>query len=93
MTGVIDVMLVDVQCVFPATTEYQKCFHTKVISTSPKAKVPGSTHIDFHEEEAMETAKKIIRVAIDNFGNREQRRPIIIGSVITGFRNCHHSFF
>jgi anaerobic carbon-monoxide dehydrogenase catalytic subunit len=37
MTGAVDVMLVDVQCVFPALTEMQKCFHTKIVSTSSKA--------------------------------------------------------
>jgi carbon-monoxide dehydrogenase catalytic subunit len=87
-TGVIDVMLVDVQCVFPATTEYQKCYHTKVISTSPKAKVPDALHIDFHEEQAMETAKKIIRVAIDNFGNRDPAKinvPDVKEDVVAGF--------
>ena len=70
-TGAVDVMLVDVQCVFPAVTELQNCFHTKVISTSPKAKFPGATHIEFHEEEAVETAKKIIRLAIENYANRD----------------------
>ena len=70
ITGVVDVLLVDVQCIFPAVTKLQDCFHTKVISTSPKAKFPGATHIEFHETEAMETAKKIIRLAIENFGNR-----------------------
>ena len=77
MTGVVDVMLVDVQCVFPAVTELQNCFHTKVISTSPKAKFPGATHIEFHEEEAMETAKKIIRLAIENFTHRDPARENI----------------
>ena len=48
VTGVVDVMLVDVQCVFPALTEYQKCFHTKVISTGPKAKSPNAVHLEFH---------------------------------------------
>jgi len=71
LTGVVDVMLVDVQCIMPAITTLQKCFHTKVISTSPKAKFPGATHIEFHEEEAMETARKIIRLAIENYANRD----------------------
>ncbi len=87
MTGVVDVMLVDIQCVFPALTRLQECFHTKVVSTSGKAKFPGATHIEFHEEQAMETAKKIIRVAIDNFGRRDpakvnipkQQEPLIAG--------------
>jgi len=88
MTGVVDVMLVDVQCIFPAVTEFQKCFHTKVISTSPKAKFPGATHIEFHEEEALETAKKILRIAIENYGNRDAGKvhvPDVQEKLVAGF--------
>ncbi len=88
MTGVVDVMLVDVQCVFPAITGLQKCFHTKVISTSPKAKFPGATHVEFREEKAMETAKEIIRLAIDNFARREPGRvniPRVEERLVAGF--------
>ncbi len=74
LTGAVEVMLVDVQCVWPSLTELQKCFHTKVISTSPKAKFPGAVHIEFHEENATETARKIIRTAIENFPNRKRDR-------------------
>jgi len=87
MTGAVDVMLVDIQCVFPALTELQGCFHTKVVSTSPKAQFPGATHIEFHESQAMETAKEIVRLAIDNYANRDpekvnipsQEEPLIAG--------------
>ena len=87
MTGAVDVMLVDVQCVFPALPRLQDCFHTKVISTSVKAKFPGATHIEFHEEEAMEVAKEIVRTAIENFTNRDpakvsipkQEEPLVAG--------------
>ncbi|MHC4199786.1 MAG: anaerobic carbon-monoxide dehydrogenase catalytic subunit, partial [Planctomycetota bacterium] len=51
MTGVVDVMLVDVQCVWPSLTDLQKCFHTRIVSTSSKAKFPGATHIEFEPEE------------------------------------------
>ena len=86
-TGAVDVMLVDVQCVFPAITEQQSCFHTKVISTSPKAKFPGAMDIEFHEEHAMETAKEIIRIAVENFANRDsakvsipkEKEPLVAG--------------
>ncbi|MHC5059448.1 MAG: anaerobic carbon-monoxide dehydrogenase catalytic subunit [Planctomycetota bacterium] len=71
MTGAVDVMLVDVQCVWPSLTDLQKCFHTKVISTSSKAKFPGATHIEFEPERAMETAKEIVRLAIKNYANRD----------------------
>ena len=49
ITGSVEAMIVDVQCIFPALPELAGCFHTKIISTSPKAKVPGATHIELHE--------------------------------------------
>jgi len=87
MTGAVELMLVDIQCVFPALSELQKCFHTKVVSTSPKAKFPDTTYIEFHEEEAMETARHIVRLAIENFPNRDpdlvniprHRKPLVAG--------------
>jgi carbon-monoxide dehydrogenase catalytic subunit len=87
MTGVVDVMLVDIQCVFPALTELQKTYHTKVVATSPKAKFPGATYIEFHEDNAMTTAKEIVKVAIENYDKRDpsavsvptQQEPLVAG--------------
>jgi carbon-monoxide dehydrogenase catalytic subunit len=73
MTGAVDVMLIDIQCVFPALSRLQECFHTKVVSTSSKAKFPGTVHIEFHQQEAMETAKKIVRLAIAGIGQASGR--------------------
>ena len=36
-------------------------FHTELITTSPKAKIPGSMHIEFDEHHALATAKQIVR--------------------------------
>ena len=63
-TGAVDAMVVDVQCVMPALGALAGCFHTKFISTSPKAKFPGATHMEFHEETALETAKSIVQAAV-----------------------------
>jgi anaerobic carbon-monoxide dehydrogenase catalytic subunit len=71
MTGAIEAMIVDVQCIFPALGALTGCFHTKFISTSPKAKFPGATHIEFHEEHAYETAKQIVRMAVENYRFRQ----------------------
>jgi carbon-monoxide dehydrogenase catalytic subunit len=70
ITGAVEAMIVDVQCIFPALPELAGCFHTKIISTSPKAKFPGATHIEFHEEQAYDIAMGIVREAVENFGNR-----------------------
>ncbi|MHC4983024.1 MAG: anaerobic carbon-monoxide dehydrogenase catalytic subunit [Planctomycetota bacterium] len=40
-TGAVEAMVVDVQCVFPALGKIAAKFHTKLISTSPKAKFPA----------------------------------------------------
>ena len=73
MTGAIDVMLVDVQCIMPSLSSLCGCFHTKLITTSPKCKIPGAEHIEFHEDKAVEVAHKIIKTAIDNFTNRNNK--------------------
>lgn len=76
MTGVVDVMLVDVQCIMPALGSLSSCFHTKLITTSPKCKIEGAQHIEFHEDKAVETAKEIIKISIDNFANRKAKANI-----------------
>ena len=70
ITGAVEAMIVDVQCILPALPDLAGCFHTQIISTSPKAKFPGATHIEFHEEEAYEIAKGIVRGAVENYCNR-----------------------
>jgi len=70
LTGAIDAMVVDVQCVYQAIGELATCFHTKIITTSSKGKMPLAEHVEFHEETGLSTAKKIVEMAIDNFPNR-----------------------
>ncbi|MGB4505429.1 MAG: anaerobic carbon-monoxide dehydrogenase catalytic subunit [Syntrophaceticus sp.] len=72
VTGVVDAMVVDVQCIMPALTQVAKCYHTKVISTSPKARFPEADHVPFSEQTALDTARKIIKMAIDNFPRRKK---------------------
>ncbi len=86
-TGVVDMMVVDVQCIWPGLRETAQCFHTKLVTTSPKAKMPGFEHIEFHEDKAVEIAKGIIEAAIDNFPNRNgsQYIPDVKEGVVAGF--------
>ncbi|MDA8169780.1 MAG: anaerobic carbon-monoxide dehydrogenase catalytic subunit [Nitrospiraceae bacterium] len=86
LTGLIDVMTVDVQCIMPSIAEISKRFHTKIVTTSPKAQIPGAVHIQFDEHNAKEVARKIVRLAIDNYPNRKpaakhenQKFPMIAG--------------
>lgn len=70
LTGAVDLMMVDVQCIMPALSNVATAFHTRLVTTSPKNKAPGVTHVEFREEEAYDIAKKILKMAIENFPNR-----------------------
>ena len=74
ITGAVEVMMVDVQCIMPALQEVAACFHTKLITTSPKARFPGITHVEFESKKAYEVAKQIIKLGIENFSNRNKER-------------------
>src|SRR4030067_2709308 len=71
VTGVVDAMVVDVQCEMQSLARGAKCYHTKLITTSPKAKIEGAMHIEFDERHAQDVAKKILTEAIDNYKNRK----------------------
>jgi carbon-monoxide dehydrogenase catalytic subunit len=70
MTGAVDAMVVDVQCIMQALGPLSKKFHTKFITTSAKVKVEGAQHIEFEEHRALDIAKEIIKLAVDNYQNR-----------------------
>ncbi|RJQ54546.1 MAG: anaerobic carbon-monoxide dehydrogenase catalytic subunit [Desulfobacteraceae bacterium] len=72
ITGACDAMVVDIQCIMQNIANVAKCFHTKLITTHPIAKMEQENviHIEFDEHHAMEDAEKIVKLAIDNFQNR-----------------------
>ena len=70
LTGAVEAMVVDVQCIMQALVSLAENFHTKVITTSKKVKIKGATHIEFDEHKAMTIAKQILKEAIDNYKNR-----------------------
>ena len=70
ITGAVDAMVVDVQCIYQAIGQLSECYHTKIITTSPKGKMPFAEHIEFHEQDALKIAERIVETAIDNFPNR-----------------------
>jgi carbon-monoxide dehydrogenase catalytic subunit len=86
LTGSVEAMVVDVQCIMQALVSLAENFHTMIITTSPKVKIKGATHIEFHEEKALTTAKNILRIAIDNYENRgETQIPSDREKLIPGF--------
>ncbi|MGD9093154.1 MAG: anaerobic carbon-monoxide dehydrogenase catalytic subunit [Anaerolineales bacterium] len=70
LTGAVEAMVVDVQCIMQALVSLAENFHTKIITTSPKVKLKGATHIEFDEHKALTIAKQILKESIDNYKNR-----------------------
>lgn len=70
ITGLIDAVVLDSQCIMPTLTAVAYNFHTKVISTSGKAHFPEAIHVEYDVHKAKETAREIIKLAIDNYPNR-----------------------
>ncbi|MHC4364846.1 MAG: anaerobic carbon-monoxide dehydrogenase catalytic subunit [Planctomycetota bacterium] len=69
-TGAIELMAVDVQCVMQGLTTVANCYHTKLVTTADKAKMPGVEHVSMEEATALDTAKELVKTAIGNYKNR-----------------------
>ena len=85
-TGAVEAMVVDVQCVMQALATLATNYHTKLITTSPKAKITGAMHIEFDEHHAYDVAKEIVRTAVDNYPKRGKTHiPAVKEELIAGF--------
>ena len=88
LTGVLDAMVADYQCVYPSIVGVAQCTGTRIVTTMGMAKIPGATHLEFTEENAVARAGEIIGLAIEAFRAR-QGRPARIpphrAKVVAGF--------
>ena len=89
VTGAVDAMVVDVQCIMENIANVAACYHTKIITTNPRAMMASgdTVHIEFDEHHALEDAKRIVKVAIENFPNRraETLIPKAKEKMVVGF--------
>ncbi|MBI2859214.1 MAG: carbon monoxide dehydrogenase, partial [Chloroflexi bacterium] len=74
-------------CIMQGLADTANCYHTKVITTDPRARIQGATHMQFDEHNAFESAKTIVRAGVDNFVNRGSnvRIPKHKADMIAGF--------
>ncbi|MFC2024276.1 anaerobic carbon-monoxide dehydrogenase catalytic subunit, partial [Chloroflexota bacterium] len=88
VSGALEAMVVDVQCIMQGIADVAKCYHTKIITTDERAKIDGAVHMEFEDKNAVESAKAILKTAIDNFPNRKKNVYIPQGQktdLIAGF--------
>ena len=88
VTGAVEAIIVDYQCIMPSMGQIAQCYHTKMYTTSDKAKFNFMEHVEFTPENAREQAFKIVREAIENFTRRDKKRVLIPSTPVrsmTGF--------
>ena len=85
-TGAVEMMMVDVQCIMQSLTRTVADFHTELVTTTSKAKIEGAIHFEFDENDALTSAKEIVKRAILNYPNRQGVTiPEDKSEAITGF--------
>lgn len=85
ITGALEAMVVDIQCIMPGLQEVARCYHTEVITTLPYVKISGTTHVEFTVEKADQAAQEIILRAIANFKKRDPNKISIPNEVTEAY--------
>ncbi len=75
-TGLVEAMVVDVQCIMQSLTKVAANYHSHLITTSRKAMIDGALHMELSEEDPIQSARDIIKKAIDNYSNRDKNKVI-----------------
>jgi carbon-monoxide dehydrogenase catalytic subunit len=79
VTGAVDAMTVDVQCIKQGLVKVADCYGTLLITTNPRCHIEGATHLEFHEHTPKDCTDEIVIRAIGRFKNRNM--PIEIPKI------------
>jgi len=88
ITGAVEAMVVDYQCIMPSLGDLAACYHTKFYTTSPKAKFPKAVHLPFSPENGEKLGHELVSQAVENFARRRPERvliPVAPVSQVSGF--------
>jgi len=87
VTGAVDAMCVDIQCIKQGLATVAECYHTPFITTNRRAHIEGALHIEFNEHDPMACTDEVVIKAITRFKNRNVsvEIPKTINTGIHGF--------
>ena len=87
ITGAVDAMCVDVQCIKQGLVKVAECYGTPLITTNPRCHIEGATHIEFDDHNPKQCTDEVVIKAITRFKNRpaEIEIPNIRNTGIHGF--------
>lgn len=91
VTGAVDAMGVDVQCIKQGLAKVAQCYGTNLFTTNPRCHIEGAEHIEFEEREPRKCTDNIVEMAIVRFKNRNL--PIEIPKITnTGIHGFSHEY-
>ncbi len=70
VTGAVDAMVVDIQCIKQGLASVAKCYDSYLITTNPRARIEGAFHIEFDEHNPKKCIDEVLLKAISRFGSR-----------------------
>ena len=87
ITGAVDAMVVDVQCIKQGLAKVAECYGTHLFTTNYRCHIEGAEHIQFHEDKPSECTDEMVIRSISRFKGRtrEIEIPKIRNMGIHGF--------
>ncbi len=90
VTGAVELIVVDYQCIMPSLVQIGNCYHTRLVTTADKARFAGAEHVKFAMDNGAAQARRVVRMAVERYPLRHQDRVKIPGEpveMVTGFSN------
>ncbi len=90
VTGAVELIVADYQCIMPSLVTAGNCYHTKMVTTADKARFTGAEHVPFDMQNASHQARNLVQTAIEGFSRRDSSRVEIPQGpmeITTGFSN------
>ena len=91
VTGAVDAMGVDVQCIKQGLAKVAECYGSKLFTTNPRCHIEGADHIELEDHEPRKCTDNIVKMAIKRFKNR--KFPVEIPKIKTmGIHGFSHEY-
>jgi carbon-monoxide dehydrogenase catalytic subunit len=91
VTGAVDAMGVDVQCIKQGLSKVAQCYGTRLFTTNPRAHIEGAEHIEFEEHKPRACTDQIVEMAIARF--KDRKMPVEIPKITTmGIHGFSHEY-
>ncbi|MEW6660634.1 MAG: anaerobic carbon-monoxide dehydrogenase catalytic subunit [Thermodesulfobacteriota bacterium] len=88
VTGAVEAMVVDYQCILPSLGDLASCYHTLFFTTYDKAKFSKAKHLSFSPENGAALGRELVSAAVENFARRDPKRvsiPVAPAAQVSGF--------